>query len=438
MDRSIVYTQEQGRSTDFLFAQRAAMVGLGQLAQAMLGTSTLVFGLGVTPTSPASLSVNVAPGQIYSQQPVDATAYGVLPADTTDQVVKQGLMAATLNLLTPAPSTAGYSINYLIQAAYQDQDTNPDVLPYFNSANPSQPLSGQNNSGAAQATERQGVCVVAVKAGAAAATGSQTTPAPDAGYVGLVVVTVAYGQTQVIAGNISAYSGAPVISSLLAMMQASSAITAPDTGVANAYAITLAPAPAALTPGMMVKVENFLNTSTSTAPTLNVNGLGGKPIVFPGGAALAGGELVAGYGAIFMLNHAGTAWILLASTGADVGPTPAAGDNSTKRATTAFIQRVQPGNAQTMQNMTTARAMSTVYTNNEPNPIVIGVYGSMNTAATGLLCALNGFTATPITGSQAASASNDSSLIVEVPSGWTYEVYPSSGSVSGFSWMERR
>lgn len=109
-----------------------------------------------------------------------------------------------------------------------------------------------------------------------------------------------------------------------------------DSGAVNAYVIALSPAPAALTPGMMVAIDNIVASNTG-ASTLNVNGLGALPIEFPGGAALAGGEIVAGYGALLRLNHAGTAWILLDSTGAKVGPTPTAGDNSTKLATTAFV-----------------------------------------------------------------------------------------------------
>ena len=87
-----------------------------------------------------------------------------------------------------------------------------------------------------------------------------------------------------------------------------------DSGAANAYAINLVPAPGALTPGMMVAIDNILATNTG-ASTLNVNGLGALPIQHPGGIGLQGGEFVAGYGAVLRLNHAGTAWTLLASTG---------------------------------------------------------------------------------------------------------------------------
>ena len=87
-----------------------------------------------------------------------------------------------------------------------------------------------------------------------------------------------------------------------------------DTGVVNAYAIAVTPPVTSLTPGMIVSLNNILNTNTG-ASTLNVNGFGVLPIRAPGGNALQGGELVAGYDAIFMLNHAGNAWTLISSTG---------------------------------------------------------------------------------------------------------------------------
>ncbi len=211
MDRPIIYPQEQGRSTDILFGQRAMLIGLSKLAEAILGTTTQVTGLAVSATSPASMNVSITPGQIYELDNIDSTDYGVLAADTTHQILKQGVLLDASSLSCPAPTTAGNSINYLIEASFQENDTTNVVLPYFNSANPSQPLTGQNNSGASQPTQRNGQVVLAVKAGASAATGTQTTPSPDAGYVGLAVVTVAYGQTSITNTSISQYSGSPNI-----------------------------------------------------------------------------------------------------------------------------------------------------------------------------------------------------------------------------------
>lgn len=93
---------------------------------------------------------------------------------------------------------------------------------------------------------------------------------------------------------------------------------APDTGTANAYAIALSPAPAALTPGMIVGVSNIKASNTGAA-TLNVNALGALPIIGPSGAALQGYELGGGYGALLRLNRTGTAWELIYTSG---GPMP--------------------------------------------------------------------------------------------------------------------
>ena len=215
MDRQIIFPGQIPLETDLLNTNRNVLIALGMLAQDLLGTSTLVSGLACTPNSPAAMNVLVAPGRIYSLQNVDNTAYSSLAANTTNQIVKQGISLATTTLACAAPSTVGYSVNYLIEAAYQDVDANAVALPYYNSSNPTQPYSGPANSGAAQSTTRQGQLVLVAKPGIAATTGSQVTPSADSGYVGLYVVTVAYGQTSIVAGNISAYSGGPFLTETL-------------------------------------------------------------------------------------------------------------------------------------------------------------------------------------------------------------------------------
>lgn len=212
MHRPIVYPASIPLETDILNTARHSMVGLGLLALDILGSSTVVNGFACTATGPASLNVNVAAGRIYSLQNVDNNAYSSLAADTAHQIVKQGNMPDSVALGCVAPTTAGFSINYLIQCAYQDQDTDNIALPYYNSGNPSVPFSGPGNTGAAQATTRKGVAAVTVKAGTAATTGTQTTPAPDTGNVGLWVVTVANGQSTITSANISLAPNAPFLS----------------------------------------------------------------------------------------------------------------------------------------------------------------------------------------------------------------------------------
>lgn len=195
--------------TDILWTNRFALVALGLLIQDILGTTTLAAGLACTPGT--GLNVSIAPGRIYSIENLDSTAYSSLAADTTHQIMKQGIMLNAATLAVAAPTTSGDSINYLIEATYQDTDTGGIILDYFDAANPTQPYTGPNNTGQAQPTTRAGQISLIAKAGTQAATGSQTTPTPDSGYVGLCVVTIAFGASSVVSGNITPYAGAPII-----------------------------------------------------------------------------------------------------------------------------------------------------------------------------------------------------------------------------------
>ena len=187
------------------------MVALGFLAQATLGSSTAVDGLACLPTTPASMQVTVGPGSIASFQTVDATSFGSLPADTTDPLVKMGVMATATTFTLTAPATSGQSINYLIEAAFSETDASSVVLPYYNASNPSQPYSGPSNSGTAQDTQRIQRVALQLKPGTPAAAGTQATPAVDSGYVGLYVITVNYGQVTVTTGSIATIPTAPFV-----------------------------------------------------------------------------------------------------------------------------------------------------------------------------------------------------------------------------------
>ena len=220
MDRMTVYPGAVPLETDLLKTNKFALVGLSKLAAADLGTNTQCNGLVCTQQTVPNLSVQISPGEIYQLGTLDANAYSSLGIDS-HQVLKQGILmdSATLTGFA-APATVGQSINYLIQAQYADSDGQSALLPYFNSANPNQVYWGQNNSGVQQPTARQGVVNLQVKAGVSAATGSQTTPAADAGFVGLWVVTVAYGQVVVTNANISLLPTAPYLYQPLSEWQA--------------------------------------------------------------------------------------------------------------------------------------------------------------------------------------------------------------------------
>lgn len=309
VDRVIVYPSAIPQDTDLLNTNKNVMVAFGYLMQAILGTSTFVDGLACTPTIPASMSVLVGGGSIYSLEQIDATAYGSLAADTSDQIVKQGIVIGDTTFNCPAPATAGQSVVYLVQASYQETDGGSTVLPYYNASNPSQPYSGPNNSGSANYTVRQGVCKLSLKTGVAAATGSQVTPTPDAGYVGLYAITVANGQVTITSSDIAQLSTAPFISpklpAIAAYIQGGGASYAEDSSAsANTINIALDPAPAALTAGMRVWIK-VANTNTG-AVVINTNGLGNVSATLRNGGATTPGLLQAN--GIYPFVYDGSHW----------------------------------------------------------------------------------------------------------------------------------
>jgi hypothetical protein len=215
MDRQIIYPGQVPMETDLLLTNKNTMTAIAKLCAAIFGVASCVSGFATSQTVVPSLAVLVGPGDIYSLQNIDGTAYSSLPADTSHSIVKQGISLDPVTLPITPPATAGFSINYLIQVGYQDSDTGSAVLPYYNASNPSIAYSGPANSGAAQPTKRAGIVSIQAKAGTAATTGTQTTPAPDAGYTGLYVVTVANGASTVVNANISALATAPFINNTL-------------------------------------------------------------------------------------------------------------------------------------------------------------------------------------------------------------------------------
>ncbi|NTF67983.1 hypothetical protein [Rhizobium rhizogenes] len=295
MHRHIVFPGQIPLDTDLLNAIQDAYYGSGWLAQSMIGTGTTVVGLAVTPTVPASLQVNVAPGAIYSQQTVDSSAYGSLGTDA-NQIVKQGLAKTFQTLTITAPTTTGQSQNYLVQVAFSEADAAALTLPYYNASDPSVAWSGPGNSGTPQNTVRQDICVVGLKAGVPAPTGSQTTPSPDAGYTGIYVITVANGQTTITSGNITLLSTAPYFPTLPqvpASVQLSKWSYVVAGGSANGLTVTLNPPLASYAAGMNIDI--LIALTNTGAATLNVNGLGNVPLVNnTTGSALQGGELIGG------------------------------------------------------------------------------------------------------------------------------------------------
>lgn len=198
MDRYIPYEGELVFPHDLQQMQMNDYNALGRLISSILGDTTQVNGFACSPTSPASLSVLIGPGQLYSLQQTDTTVYGEnppigFPIDPTP-MMKQGILYEQTTLTMTAPGTSGYSINYLIQVAFSEVDGDEADRQFVNSVIEN------------VAQQRLDTVILSAKAGSPAPTGTQSTPSPDAGYSGLWVVTIAQGQTTITSGNIAQYS----------------------------------------------------------------------------------------------------------------------------------------------------------------------------------------------------------------------------------------
>lgn len=311
MDRVMVYDGALPQTTDILNASKFAMVGDAFQNRAILGTTTVVAGLACSPTTPTpDLHVTIGVGSIYQMDPTDASAYADLGVDN-NSIVKQGILAAAVQLTLTPPGTVGFSQVYLVQAIMNNVDGGQMVLSYYNSANPAAPYSGPANSGSSNFTTRQCACVIALKAGVPATTGTQVTPSPDAGYVGLYAITVANGATQITSGNIAQLVTAPffpTLPSVPSAVQNGTWVYANDIGALNALVITpINPVVTALVAGMGFRVK-VLVTNTGGS-TILINGAGGAtfgPITIRRGSnvAVAAADLTSG--AIVDLVYDGT------------------------------------------------------------------------------------------------------------------------------------
>ncbi len=210
MDRQIVYPGSIPLDTDLLQSQVNAMVALGYLAQAVLGTAAAADGLQAVARTPAAMTIDIQPGSITWFSTVDATAYGSLPANGAP-VVKIGVNTASIPLTFAAPGSAGQSQAFLIEASFSEADASPVALPYYNAGNPAVSFSGPNNSGVPQNTQRLQSVAIQVKPGTPAASGSQVTPAADVGWYPLYVVTLNAGQASITQASIATHPQAPII-----------------------------------------------------------------------------------------------------------------------------------------------------------------------------------------------------------------------------------
>lgn len=323
MDRQIIYDGQVPQTLDLLNTNKNTMLAIAKMAADVFGTSTIASGLACVPTAPATMSVNVNPGQIYQNVVVDQTAYSDIALDTSHSIVKSGILMDAQNFAITAPGTAGFSQNYLIQATFLETDTANTVLPYYNSANPSQALNGPGGGGGTQPTRRAGQVSLQLLAGTAATTGTQTTPAVTTGYIGLWVITVANGASSITSGNITPYPGQPILpSSVLASIQNGNLSYAVATGTANAHTIALTPALTSRIDGMVIRYK--APAANTGALTLN-DGVGTVSVLGAAHSALQGGETVANGDVWVQWNSSisGGVYIMIDSTGGALQVAPA-------------------------------------------------------------------------------------------------------------------
>jgi hypothetical protein len=228
-------------------------------------------------------------------QTVDASSFGSLLADSSP-LVKIGTNLSPTSFTLTAPVTSGQSVNYLIEASLVEQDNTPVVLPYYNAANPAQPFSGPGNTGTPQNTKRAQIVSLQLKAGTAANTGTQATPAVDIGWTGLYVITVNFGQVTITAPSITKFANAPFLAQFLQAHHGGIAGQAPKidltSEVQNRLALANLPTAGA---AMMTNTQVFSSNGTFTVPSgvtkvrVRVWGGGGGGGGSAGGGAGGGG-----------------------------------------------------------------------------------------------------------------------------------------------------
>ncbi|MBV8666742.1 MAG: hypothetical protein JO269_09680 [Burkholderiaceae bacterium] len=109
-----------------------------------------------------------------------------------------------------------------------------------------------------------------------------------------------------------------------------------DTGTVNSIVVSINSAITSYTDGLVL-IAKIANTTTSTTPTINANGLGAVTITHADGTALNPGDLIAGKVAAFIYNATTATWQCMTTLSC---ATQAVSDNSTKLANTAFVQQL--------------------------------------------------------------------------------------------------
>ncbi|OAK66070.1 hypothetical protein A3K87_09905 [Variovorax paradoxus] len=214
---------------------------------------------------------------------------------------------------------------------------------------------------------------------------------------------------------------------ILTALRTNALITATDTGAANACVLTYAPAIAALTDGMVLWFKAA--AANTGATTLNVNGLGAKPIVGGGQVALQGGEIIANGKCMVVYSTTLSSFVLIECTGAAL---QVASSTQSGHA----VQRNQATIGATVRSVNGSRSLGVTYTNSTSRFMWVYISAIASTAGSNALSATVagiGYIGASTNGATALSGY----LAFPVPPGASYQVNAATGGFSAFNnWIE--
>ena len=215
--RPICYPDQVPFDTDLLRESQYRMVDVALLAQTILGLPStfggsypaLSSGICTQNASP-DLTVEIGVCALYMIQEMEPIAYGNLGPLTTPLIYKQAINMIAFNSGTLGTITApsgGNSQYYLIQGGFQTTQINSVNRPYYNPSNPASP-----NFNSADDTEIDNI-VFSLVAGTPSM--SPAIPSPTGGAIGMFVILVTTGQTQILNADISGYPGSFISETLI-------------------------------------------------------------------------------------------------------------------------------------------------------------------------------------------------------------------------------
>ena len=222
----------------------------------------------------------------------------------------------------------------------------------------------------------------------------------------------------------------------------------------------LSTSPTLVTPILGTPQSGNFSSGTFTWPTFNQNttgtaaGLSSTLAVASGGTgvttltgiaygngtsaftAASAAQVVAVIGSTAVTNATTAATVSTTVASGATGTTQSNGDNSTKIATTAYVQNMGLGWGQTWTDVTSSRAKNTDYTNSTGKPIMVNVFLVNVGASSNASLTVDGVLVSWANG-DTTNGGAGATLSAIVPNGSVYYVSGSKTLTSGF-WVELR